>query len=133
MGNGDEDWLGRWERDEFNRIIMEDVEEEIEHIDEETCETTYEKTGKIIKNGRFKQNPDYDPDRKYIERKNRPEWDYVGMIGVLPLRDDGTCVPGGFATCGEGGVATAADEWECHRTFFVIERISDNIISVEMR
>lgn len=133
VGNGDEDWLGRWQRDEFSRIIMEDVEEEIERIDEETGEITYEKTGKIIKNARFKANPDYDPSQKYIERKDRPEWDYVGMIGVLPLRDDGSCVPGGFARCCAGGIATKADEWECHRTFFVIERVSDCVIKVEMR
>ena len=133
VGNGDEDWLGRWQRDEFNRIIREDVEKEIEKIDGETGEIAYEKTGKIIKNARFKQNPNYDPDKKYVERKDRPEWDYVGMIGVLPLRDDGTCAAGGFAKCGAGGIATAADEWECHKTFFVIERINDHIISVEMR
>lgn len=60
-------------------------------------------------------------------------WSYVGMIGVLPLRDDGTCVPGGFAKCSENGIATKADNWECHKTFFVIERINDNVISVEMR
>ncbi|MDE6732056.1 MAG: hypothetical protein K2J77_04185 [Oscillospiraceae bacterium] len=107
VGNGDEDWLGRWQRDEFDRIITE--------------------------NGCFKANPDYDPSIKYVERKNRPEWDYVGMIGVLPLRDDGTCVPGGFAKCGVGGIATKADDWECHKTFFVIERVNECIIKVEMR
>lgn len=133
VGNGDEDWLGRWQRDEFGRIIMEDVEEESRIIDETTGEITFEKTGKIIKNARFKANPDYDPSQKYIERKDRAEWDYVGMIGVLPLRDDGSCVPGGFARCGEGGIATGANEWECHKTFFVIERVSENVIKVEMR
>lgn len=107
VGNGDEDWLGRWQRDEFDRIITEE--------------------------GHFKANPDYDASKKYVERKDRPEWDYVGMIGVLPLRDDGTCKPGGFAKCGAGGVATAADEWECHKTFFVIERVSENVVKVEMR
>ncbi len=107
VGNGDEDWLGRWQRDEFSRILMED--------------------------GHFKANPEYDPSQKYIERKDRPEWDYVGMTGVVPVRDDGTCAAGGFAKCGAGGVATAADEWECHKTFFVIERVNENVIKVEMR
>lgn len=133
VGNGDEDWLGRWERDEFNRIIWEDVEETEEIVDEETGEINYEPTGKITPKARFKANPEYDPSQKYIERKDRVEWDYVGMIGVLPLRDDGSCVAGGFAKCGESGIATAADEYDCHKTFFVIERISDNVISVEMR
>lgn len=107
VGNSGEDWLGRWQRDEFDRIITED--------------------------GSFKANPNYDASIRYVERKDRPEWDYVGMIGVLPLRDDGTCVPGGFAKCGTGGVATAANEWECHKTFFVIERVSENVVKVEMR
>lgn len=133
VGNGDEDWLGRWQRDEFGRIIMEDAEEEIEKRDEETGEIVSEKTGNIIRNARFKANPDYDPSIKYIERKNRPEWDYVGMIGVIALRDDGSCVPGGFAKCAAGGIATAADEWECHKTFFVLERVSDSVVKVEMR
>ena len=79
------------------------------------------------------QNPDYDPSQKYIERKDRPEWSCVGMVGILPLRDDGTCEAGGFAKCGSGGIATKTDNWECHKTFFVIERINDHIISVEMR
>lgn len=133
VGNGDENWLGRWQRDEFSRIIREDVEEEVERFDEETGEVKYEKTGKILKNARFKENPDYDPTMKYVERKNRPEWDYVGMIGVVPLRDDGSCVPGGFAKCGAGGIATKADAWECHKTFFVIERVTENVVKVEMR
>lgn len=134
VGNSDENWLGRWQRDEFNRVIMEDVEEEInEVINEKTGEFIRKKTGKIIKNARFKENPNYDSTQQYIERKDRPEWDYVGMIGVLPLRDDGTCIAGGFAKCGENGIATAADGWDCHKTFFVIERINENVISVEMR
>lgn len=133
VGNGDEDWLGRWQRDEFGRIVTEDAEEEIEKRDEETGEIVLEKTGKIIKNARFKANPDYDPTVKYIERKARPEWDYVGMIGVIALRDDGTCAAGGFAKCAAGGIATAADTWECHKTFFVIERVSDSVVKVEMR
>lgn len=133
VGNGDEDWLGRWQRDEFDRIVMEDVEEEIEKVDEATGEVVCEKTGNIVKNARFKANPDYEPTIKYIERKNRPEWDYVGMIGVIALRDDGTCIAGGFAKCGAGGIATKADEWECHKTFFVIERVNDSVVKVEMR
>ena len=28
-----------------------------------------------------RQVKDYDPERKYVERKDRPEWDYVGMLG----------------------------------------------------
>lgn len=120
IGNGDEDWTGRWVRDEFGSYIYEETESETDSA---------EKTFVTAR----KQNPDYDPAFRYIPRRERPEWSAVGMIGVLPLRDDGSCVPGSFAKCGAGGIATAADEWECHKTFFVIERVSENVIKVEMR
>ena len=92
------------------------------------------KTGKIIKNGRLKLADNYDASNQnnYVERKNRPEWAYVGMIGVLPVRDDGTCEAGGFCKCGLDGIATKA-ETRGFDTFFVIERINESVISVEMR
>lgn len=121
IGNGDEDWSGRFMRDEFGSNIYEEVEADDEHAAEKTFVTAR------------KQNPDYNAELRYIPRRDRPEWSAVGMIGVLPLRDDGSCVPGGFAKCDAGGIATAADEWECHKTFFVIERVSDNVVKVEMR
>lgn len=120
IGNGDEDWSGRWLRDDFDSYIYEETEIETDGA---------EKTLVLAR----KQNPDYDPELRYIPRSKRPEWSAVGMIGVLSVRDDGSCVPGGFAKCGAGGIATNADEWECHKTFFVIERVSDNIVKVEMR
>ena len=133
VGNGDEDWLGRWQRDEFNELVYQDVEvDDYGESEDENGNTVSVKIGSHIEKQTV-QNPCYDPNQKYIERKDRPEWSYVGMIGVIPLRDDGTCAAGGFAKCGAGGIATAAAEWECHKTFFVIERINDHIISVEMR
>ena len=141
VGNADEDYYWRYERDEFNRFVYEDAEEEVEQLDENGAPVLDEngmpvmvKTGNIIKNAHYKLAADYDSTKQndYIERKNRPEWSYVGMIGVLPVRDDGTCVAGGFAKCGVDGIATKADA-RGFDTFFVIERISENIISVEMR
>lgn len=133
IGNGYEDWLGRWKRDEFNELIFEDVEVfDYETQIGEDGSTTLVKIGSHIEK-RTVQVENYDPTQKYIERKYRPEWSCVGMIGVIPLRDDGTCEPGGFAKCGGGGIATKADEWECHKTFFVIERINNHIVSVGMR
>ena len=133
VGNGDEDWLGRWQRDEFNELIYKDVEvDDYEEHEDENGKLISVKVGSHTEKQTV-QNPDYDPLKEYIERKDRPEWSAVGMVGVLPLRDDGTCVSGGFAKCGAGGIATKADSWECRKTFFVIERINDHIISVEMR
>lgn len=91
-------------------------------------------TGKVIKNGDMKPDPDYDPSKQdsYIERKDRPEWDYVGMLGVLPIRDDGTCVEGGYCKCGEGGIATLASE-RGFDTYMVIERVNDSVVKVVLK
>ena len=142
VGNADEDYYWRYERDEFNRIVMEDVPETVQEkgedgnpvFEEETHEPVMVETGKIIKNARMKLAEGYDPSlqENYVERKDRKEWDYVGMVGVVPVRDDGTCIPGQFCKCGAGGVATAA-ETRRFDTFYVVERISENIVSVEMR
>lgn len=141
VGNADEDYYWRYERDAFNRLVYEDVEEEIPQTNEDGDEILDEngdivmvKTGNIIKNARYKLSEGYDPTKQnsYIERKDRPEWSYVGMVGVIPVRDDGTCEPGGFCKCSQSGIATKAETRDFD-TFFVLERISDNVVSVEMR
>ena len=141
VGNADEDYYWRYERDEFNRFVYEDAEEEVEQLDDDGAPVLDEngmpvmvKTGNIIKNAHYKLAADYDPTKQndYIERKNRPEWSYVGMIGVIPVRDDGTCEAGCFCKCGQNGIATRAES-RGFDTFFVIERISDNVVSVELR
>ena len=142
VGNADEDYYWRYERDAFNRIVLEDVPEQIHAKDQEgnplydpeTHKPVMAPTGNIIKNARMKLAEGYDPSLQnaYIERKDRKEWDYVGMLGVLPIRDDGTCVPGQFCKCGQGGVATPAAS-RGFDTYLVIERISDTIVSVILK
>ena len=52
-------------------------------------------------------NPDYDAHRPFIPRVNRPSWSPVFAQGVVPVRDDGSCVPGGRCNVGnENGIAT---------------------------
>lgn len=142
VGNSDEDYYWRYERDRFNRIVMEDVPEIIEMkdengnlvFDEQTHEPVMIETGNIIPNARMKLSEGYDPtlQQDYIERKNRKEWDYVGMLGVLPVRDDGTCISGHFCKCGQDGIATISYErW--FDTFYVIERVSENVVNVILR
>lgn len=116
VGNGDEDWLGRWMRDDFGRFLYDDVEIE----DPETHEKTTSKT--------IRPNPEYDSTKEYVERKDRQEWDYVGMLGALAVRDDGTCEVNGFCKCTKGGIATKADAG-----YRVIQRISENVIKVIFR
>jgi hypothetical protein len=145
VGNADEDYYWRYERDEFNRIIFEDVEEEIQKVDEEgnpvyddNNQPVMEKTGNIIKNGRMKLSEDYDPtlQNSYIERKDRKEWDYVGMLGILPTRDDGTCIPGQYCKCNDEGIATLATTEDVATnkfTFIVLERVSDNVVKIVLK
>ena len=142
VGNADEDYYWRYERDELGRIVMEDVPETIQAtdddgnplFDEETHEPIMEETGKIIPNARMKLSDDYDPSLQdsYIERKHRKEWDYVGMLGVLPVHDDGTCIPGQFCKCSQGGIATFAAKRGID-TYMVLERISDQIVSAILK
>lgn len=142
VGNADEDYYWRYKRDEFNRIVMEDVPELVQETDEngdpvfdtETHEPVMVETGRIIPNARMKLAEDYDPSlqESYIERKNRKEWDYVGMVGVLPVRDDGTCIPGQFCKCGSDGIATLAEKRDFD-TYMVIERISENVVSAILK
>lgn len=141
VGNSDEDYYWKYARDEFNRYIYEDVEEEVQATDDEgnllyneDGSPIYVKTGNIIKNGRIKLSENYDPSLQdsYIERSQRPEWDYVGMRGIIPVRDDGTCEVGGFCKCSIDGIATKA-ETRGFDTYFVIERINDNVVSIEVK
>ena len=142
VGNADEDYYWRYERDNFNRIVMEDVPETVQAtddegnplFDEETHEPIMVETGNIIPNARMKLAKDYDPSlqESYVERKDRKEWDYVGMLGVLPVRDDGSCIPGQFCRCKSGGIATLAEKRGTD-TYMVLERISDDVVSVILK
>ena len=121
---------------------MEDVPETVQAtdddgnpvFDEETHEPIMIETGNIIPNARMKLAEGYDPSlqESYVERKDRKEWDYVGMLGVLPVRDDGTCVPGQFCKCADGGIATLATE-RGFDTYMVLERVTDGIVSVILK
>ncbi len=123
IGNSyDDQWIGREIRDEWGRIIYEEVEIE-EERDEE---------GNIIqeahKEMQPKLNKDYDNTKEYIGRSQRTEWSAIGMLGQLLVRDDGTCKVNEYCKCGKEGVATAAETG-----YRVLARISDNIIKVLFR
>lgn len=129
VGNGDEEWLGRFIRDEFGRLILEESEFLSTEIDPDTGEKV-----EVVKIGKFpKENPSYDEEREYISRADRPEWDAVGWVGVLHVRDDGTCQPNGFCKCADGGIATSAtveDYSYLTPIYRVIDRVTDNVVRV---
>ena len=127
IGNSDEGWRGKYVFDEFGAIVYEEIEEEVEYTDIETGEVR-KKTELVTT---YKLNPEYDKEREYIHRSERPEWDYVGWIGVLSVRDDGTCLTGGYCKAANGGIATVAERGT--DTYRVLERINDNVIKVALK
>ena len=76
-----------------------------------------------------RENADYDPTKEYSNRSNRPEWDTVGMMGKLYVRDDGTAAINDYVTVSAttDGVATKA---EGRTSMRVMERVNDHIIRV---
>lgn len=127
IGNADECWLGKNLFDEFNSPIYETIEETIEELDPETGEVTT-RTIQVLQH---KVNPEYDPTQEYKHRSERPEWSAVGLIGVMSVRDDGTCTAGGYCTWGDGGIAKTA-EASCSN-YRVLERVSENIIKIVVK
>ena len=129
-----ENWQGKYLTDIFGEKLTEIVHydaeyEEREIIDEETGEKTTERV-KIHDEYDAVQwviNPEYDPEKEYIPREERPEYDYVSSWGKIVLVDDGSCEENGFATVGEGGKATKSDTQTMYR---VMERKDDTHIYV---
>ena len=54
------------------------------------------------------------------------------MLGVIPVPDDGTCIPGRFCKCGKGGIATLAEQRDFD-TYMVIERVNDHVVKVILK
>ena len=107
LGNGDCDvWNGMVLRDKFRRTIYEPAPA-YEEVDGGKQIPKLDKNGKQIYEGtKPKYNPNYDPSKPYINRSDRPEWDAIGMLGVLAVRDDGTCEVNKYCTVNENGIAT---------------------------
>lgn len=121
--NAEWHWKGKYLTDDFGRIIYEYKE----HYGTITNHETGEEETILI--GVFpepKINPAYDESKPYVNRKERPEWDAVGMMGKLYVRDDGTAQVNDYVVP-FNGVATATSSRTNMR---VMERISDNIIRV---
>ena len=74
---------------------------------------------------KWKEVPEYDPERPYVQRSERKEWSAVGMLGVLSVRDDGSCKVNGFCKLADGGIATDSDTG-----YRVVKRVTDNIVEV---
>ena len=134
LGNGDCDYWTKLElRDDFNRVIYEPAQKTI--IDEETGESVpvYDEDGNPVYEGtRPKYNPDYDPTRPYISRLDRKEWQAVGMLGVLRVRQDGTLVKNGYCTIDYStGKATFIDHYNKNDYIYrVIQIINEEVAEI---
>ena len=69
--------------------------------------------------------PEYDPTQPYTGRMQRKELATIGMLGVLSVRDDGSCKVNVFFKLDDGCIATASDTG-----YRVVKRVTDNIVEV---
>jgi hypothetical protein len=128
LGNTDTEWNGQYVKDEFGAYIKEKITEKIKvpkEVTDEEGNTTIEEIEEEQEIEFYKVNPDYDPDKGYTQRDDRPEWSAIGMLGVLAVYDDGTCEVNGFCKCNDNAIATKSDSG-----YRVIKRVSDNIIKI---
>ena len=120
-------WNKKFVTDDFGRLIYKEQQFQ--------CEPVLDPDGNVIKEAWVETSyaplvsSDYDPSKPYIKRENRPEWQIVGMMGKLYVRDDGSCVVNGYADA-VNGIATKATGKTNMR---VMERINDSIIRVLMK
>jgi hypothetical protein len=73
-------------------------------------------------------NPEFDAEREYISRIERPEWVPVALMGKVLVRDDGRCEVNGYCTSNDEGIATSSNEG-----FRVMRRTDRNQILILMR
>ena len=111
-------WQGKYLTDDYGRVIYDMVDKYEEY------------EGEQVYLGAFPEpriNPEWDETATYIPRAKRKEWDAVGLLGKLYVRDDGTCEPNDYITVGEDGIATISLQKTNMR---VMSRQSENIIRV---
>ena len=95
-------WANQYLSDDFDRYIMED-HDVVEWTDEDGKKHSYESqnipsglavpsdaTRKThdengVKFQHYKINPDWNPNAKYVNRENRPEWNIIGLLGQVKL------------------------------------------------
>ena len=129
--NHEYEWHEKYVTDEYGRIVYDkQIEDFIEYTDFDdindlsTFKTVKESVGFTMCP---KLNPNYDPEREYVSRESRKEWDAVGLLGKLHVNDDGSCVVGGYADVLANGIVTNSLTRTGMR---VMKRISSNVVLV---
>lgn len=116
----DDEWQGKYVQDIYGNRCTETV----------IVPEVRDENGNIISDGGITQgyiiNPDYDPDEVYIPRSSRSEWDPIGLLGKLVVRDDGTCEVGKFCKPNDDGVATLSDT----PGYYVMSRLDESHVKI---
>lgn len=118
----EEEWKNRYLKDVYGSYLLEerDIPAEIDEV-----------TGDVIvpasRDFFLIDNPEYDPEEKYVPRKDRPEWTAVGMMGKLVVDDDGTCEVNGYAAPGVDGIATKGTRANGYR---VLARLDETHVKI---
>lgn len=127
--NAEWEWQGKYLKDEFGRKI-------IDWVEHKSTTTIYNDDGtskeKEISLGFFPEpriNPAYNENEEYVNRYWRPEWDAVGLMGKLFVRDNGSCQVGGYVKP-DNGIAIPSVEKTNMR---VLKRVNDNVIQVLLK
>ena len=116
-----EEWHGKYVRDEFGQIVTEDV----------LVPAITDENGIVIQEEHTEEiaiiSEDFDETKTYIPRLERSEWDAVGLLGKLIVKDDGSADVNDYLTTTTGGIGTKST----HKTRFrVMERLDDNLVMV---
>lgn len=101
IGNNPLEWHGKYKKDVFGCMILDD-------------------------NGEPIISDDYDPEKVYVPRSQRPEWSPLGLVGRLIIIDNGSCKPNGYVSA-RNGIGTASLSPTNIR---VLKRIDDKHVEV---
>lgn len=116
-----EEWHGKYVRDEFGQIVTEDV----------LVPTITDENGIVIQEEHTEEiaiiSEDFDETKTYIPRLERSEWDAVGLLGKLIVKDDGSADVNDYLTTTTGGIGTKSTR---KTRFRVMERLDDNLVMV---
>lgn len=124
IGNNPMKWKNKYLTDDWGRTIYETVEvsKTIETVNENgekiyTIEKHFEEQPKL--------NPEYNNDEIYKLRTDRKEWDAIGMLGALRVRQDGTLSVGEYCNITDTGIATKSESG-----YYVTRIINENIAEI---
>lgn len=115
-------WANKYETDEWGKILYCEVE--VEPILGENDEILVPRRMQV----QPKLNPKWDSNIPYLSRRNRKEWVAVGLLGKVRVRDDGSCVEGGYCRPNNHGIATKSETG-----YYVIERLMHNQVTIILK